>query len=246
MSPPPDLVAAVQALWGPGDWIDRSRPGPNRVWEHPRGFIKMGTAGGFRQAQRALTQWLPALGTRRLAAAFPEHRALLTWRVPGVPATATPATFEAAGAWLRRLHDLPCTDPDSVPLARAIPARVARAADALGVSVQVNASCLVQTPRVPCHRDFHPRNWFVEPFGVIDFEHARLDHPLLDVVRLWEADERCRDAFAGSYGYIDPEELAVVEVLHALQSLEWGRRHDAPAFAAEGRRLLERRGISLG
>ena len=50
--------------------------------------------------------------------------------------------------------------------------------------------------RVPCHRDFTPGNWLVsgpllegqmlalDGFYVVDFEHAHLDCPLFDIVKL--------------------------------------------------------------
>jgi thiamine kinase-like enzyme len=60
---------------------------------------------------------------------------------------------------------------------------------------------------VHCHLDFQPRNWLLGPAGhlyLVDFEHARTDLPLRDLVRLrfrvWPARPDLKDAFLNGYG----------------------------------------------
>jgi Ser/Thr protein kinase RdoA (MazF antagonist) len=75
----------------------------------------------------------------------------------------------------------------------------------------------------PCHLDFQPRNWLVSSPGdvsVIDFEHARIDLPARDLVRLrfrtWPGHPDLRDAFLDGYGRpLSPTEdrLTLISVL---------------------------------
>ena len=103
------------------------------------------------------------------------------------------------------------------------------------------AGPVITGPRVPCHRDFRPRNWIVERrssnalrLRVVDFEHARADAWLVDGVRLsageWRENPSRRHAFLAGYGHeLSAREEAQLERLAALDELgaiawEAGRR----------------------
>jgi thiamine kinase-like enzyme len=60
--------------------------------------------------------------------------------------------------------------------------------------------------KVPCHRDYTPRNWLVDAGAVyiVDFEWSRLDVWVSDLARLhlgiWATRPDLRDAFLNGYG----------------------------------------------
>ncbi len=157
---------------------------------------------GFRQELEALT----ALHPERILDADPSTRTLVLVEQPGLPAPDRPAVHRAAGCWLRALHRRPFVDDDPLPLARALEWR-SRAAGLPACFDDVDA------PRVWCHRDFHPRNWLWDgsTLVVIDFEHARPDHPTWDLVKLavevWPRHPALREAFREGYGDWDEELL---------------------------------------
>lgn len=255
---------------------------PNRVWRlrfgtRPSLFVKVfSSRAKCRQERDALKRWAPALrredlSTPEIVAAEPEERALLLSGLPGVSASAAAGSEHDAARWhhrmaaaCRTLHELPLkeTDLDPLPLARAIPERLAswlrRAGDRLSTAERETARRLVGDgslfegdSRVPCHRDFQPRNWLIdrrhegsETYGLIDFEHARPDHPLVDFVRVAErATPGIFEAFLDGYGIdrasIDGK-LRAISAIHAIGSVVWGDEHGDAEFSAEGHRLLER------
>lgn len=171
-----------------------------------------------------------------------------------------------AGAAIRRFHDAPFVDRDPVSLADAIAARTTswcdRACGLIDVADRAwvqdciaDGSMFTGCARVPCHRDYHARNWVItqtgdgdlESFCVIDFEHTRPDCWLGDVVRLWDSAWRDRphlqDAFFDGYGRPlsddDEQRLVQVGMIHAVSTIVWAREHRDAAFEAHGRRLLE-------
>ena len=236
-----------------------------KVFRQPRKFV---------QERRAYRAWLPGLGfqgTPRLLAESSELRALLISARPGsLLEHAHPnevqrlEAYRQAGAWLRALHALPFVDDDPVPLAEAYTRRGAawlgRAAGLLeptliswvGEQVESAVKSLEQlgAVRVPCHRDYSPRNWLVDLSGgnvqlsVIDFEHARPDHWLVDVERLYAGgwDSSLEDAFWQGYGRVLSElERKVLRqrlALSALSSVVWAREHGDADFERQGRRQL--------
>lgn len=168
-----------------------------------------------------------------------------------------------AGAWLRTLHALPCNDTDPLPLATAIVARARAAAERAQGLVDASLIEAVRTRvgdgtlfaglrRVPCHRDFTPRNWLATPGGewraVIDFEHALPDLWLTDLARLeaevWPHDETLRTAFLEGYGAAldaaDDARLAALVGLHGLATVGWAVAHGDAEFEASGRAVLAR------
>lgn len=222
----------------------------------------------FEQEVHAYRTWCPALErtTRLVDAVVEPSRALLVEAAAGEPLlTATGLETEEernawrrAGDFLRALHRLPHQDDDPVPLPAALAARAAswigRAGDALTESEGRQVLELAEAPwpdtlsppkRVPCHRDFTPRNWLVAPgqLTVIDFEHARADLWLVDVERaLGEVPpgrDDLRTAFWTGYGPEHAEEAAAlgprVAAVLALTQISWAVENRDARFEARGR-----------
>ncbi len=225
-----------------------------------------------RQERVALEAWAPSLPATPTLLATREGSpsALLLSACPGDRVDARPrprgtllAAHEAAGAWLRRLHRLPYADDDPLSLADAVQARLAgwsrRAAGRLPpetlrwVSTRIAEAALAGVRRVPCHRDFGPRNWLWDDaagLSVIDFEHAQPDVWWVDVNRLvdesWHADPGLEDAFWLGYGHRpDAHERALgdaLRLLYAVGTVAWGAEHGDAQFEAQGRAVLRRLG----
>ncbi len=173
-----------------------------------------------------------------------------------------------AGEFLKGLHGLRVEDEDAVGLTEAIGARWeewrtrAEAGGALSAEEMrwmseraQDVKAFAGETRVACHRDFHPRNWMVEGraggekrLGVIDFEHARLDAAMMDVVRLWAEEwpvrAGCEAAFWEGYGRMksarDEAQLRVLGALHALATVTWAAQHRDDAFERKGREMMKR------
>ena len=168
------------------------------------------------------------------------------------------AAHAAAGRLLRALHELPVADDDPMPLVEAVAARQsewhARARDLLTPAerdalqrLAARRDAFAGVRRVPCHRDFTPDNWLLGADGlcVLDFEHARLDAPEADLVKLcadvWPDRPDLAAAFLAGHGPLTPDASARLDVLlalHAAATLAWAERHADPAFRALGRRAL--------
>ncbi|MFY0536621.1 aminoglycoside phosphotransferase family protein [Nannocystis pusilla] len=195
------------------------------------------------------------LSTRTLAlSASPGERLSLGTHAPAL----VPAAHAAAGRFLRALHELPVADDDLMPLVDAVAARQsewhARARDLLTPAerdalqrLAARRDAFAGVRRVPCHRDFTPDNWLLGADGlcVLDFEHARLDAPEADLVKLcadvWPDRPDLAEAFFAGHGPLTPDATARLDVLlalHAAATLAWAERHDDPAFRALGRRAL--------
>ena len=236
-----------------------------KVFRQPRKFV---------QERWAYRTWLPQLGfqgTPRLLAESSELRALLVSVCPGTllehahpNEVQRPEVYRQAGAWLRALHALPFTDDAPVPLAEAYAQRgsawLGRAAGLLeptiiswvGTQVEnaVKSLAQLEAVRVPCHRDYAPRNWLVDLSGgnvqlsVIDFEHARPDHWLVDVERLYAGgwDSSLEDAFWQGYGRVlselERKVLGQRLALSALSTVVWAREHGDADFERQGREQL--------
>ena len=180
-----------------------------------------------------------------------------------------------AGSFLRALHALPEPDGDPVPLRQAVQQRYAAwlarvspqlaEADAgqlrgLGEMLRREAGLFARARRVPCHRDFIPSNWLIDGpavdgqisrldrFFVVDFEHAKLDCPLIDLVKLWtevwgERPDLEAQFFVGygrSLGAHERIELQVLAAMHAMATVSWAHDHADPAFQLLGARALRR------
>lgn len=193
--------------------------------------------------------------------------ALLLERIDGRPlarASLPPRTERAAhrraAAWLRELHALPFRDDDPKSLADAYRARLGAwivRSGRVGLAVEGHSPPaagvelagwltgrlertlprLEDAVRVPCHRDWEPRNWLVDDEGVwvaaIDFEHARPDHPLADLSRLaayvWpgrpDLKAACEEGWGTPWDDRDLEAIVAFAALDAAQRLFWARDH---------------------
>lgn len=270
----PEVRERVEAWIGPVTSVeDRSWPhGVTAVY-------RVGTASGtafvkvhsqvrkFEQERRAYREWAPALAAAGVEVASllgqdPAHRVLVLSDLGGVAPDATdPAVHAEAGAALAVLHGLPWCDPDPLPVGAAVLARLRRwEGEAVGVvpeavvarigeEVERAAAAFDGGRRVPCHRDFSPRNWMIRDgrFGLIDFEHAGPDIRWTDLVRLAEDAWRhpgTRRAFVGAYGRRwsgqDAVRFAGLVWLHALSTWVWAVRHGDGGYAAQAQALYAR------
>ena len=215
------------------------------------------------QEKQAYLQWSPWVQTPRLLDYDDDARILLLFGAPGLSGAADELPIDAhraAGRWLRALHSIEAHDDDPVPwldaLAQRVTALEARARSTVEPDViqatlrPVRAVLRSARPvrRVPCHRDFDPRNWLYDGrrLTVVDFEHARLDAPAWDITRLatvvWTTRPDLRAAFVDGYGPERADLWAWVEALaqmDGLSTLVWGLINGDPAFVARGRRALK-------
>ncbi|MEM7246514.1 MAG: phosphotransferase [Acidobacteriota bacterium] len=216
----------------------------------------------FEDERRALSSWGPHLGGRapNLLAAWAEPTpALLIQLLSG--RTADRWSFSAelerdlwrqAGGLLARLHHLSSfEDDDPLPLSDALSARAGatldRCAELLPSSSRARVverlsdfSDFAELRRVPCHRDYQPGNWLVRvddariELSLIDFEWARPDAWLVDLVRLhshaWRDRPERREAFLEGYGReLDDADLLRLEKLAWLDlvgTLAWAVEHE--------------------
>lgn len=234
----------------------------------------------FAQERRAYRDWAPQLTSAPGPALVPTLlaesgalRALLLSALPGVlleraslKAAQSLEAYRQAGAFLGALHRLPFRDDDPLPLGEATRRRarawLARAEGLvqpeLRAWVEGRAVAVAETleqlgaARVPCHRDFAPRNWLVTTekgegavrLAVIDFEHSRPDFWLADLEKLcasgWDADSEA--AFWTGYGRtLTAAEWTLLEqrsALAALATVVWACEHGDAAFEAQGRAQL--------
>jgi len=221
------------------------------------------SARAFEQERRALTTWFarPELGgarVPRLLADAPELATLILERLPGVASSEdSPLVHHAAGRFLAALHRLAIVDDDPLPLADALARRTrtwlrrAELEPELVRTVEQHGprpELFTDARRVPCHRDFAPRNWLWdgEALAIVDFEHARLDLALVDLAKLcvesWQRRPDCAVEFFRGYGRrltgIEHQRLRAVVVLHAVASLAWGRERGDSDHVLEGRNAL--------
>ncbi|MBX2803446.1 MAG: aminoglycoside phosphotransferase family protein [Myxococcales bacterium] len=237
----------IQPRWGPIVWIKHLRAG--RAWA---------------QADRAYRRVTPRLREAGLSVPrrldrWPEQHALVLSDQPGRSARLTdaPEIFAAAGAGLALLHRLPCPE-DPVPLPEALLQRARAWADRQGAPRAVGQKVVelvrthaadLDTPRVWCHRDFQPQNWLIDgrgAWGLLDFEHTRPDHPLVDWVRLeargWSPAQKA--AFEEAYGAPDHVALRCMLAIYGLATLAWARKHRDVSLVEVGRAALQRAGIA--
>lgn len=230
----------------------------------------------FTQELHANLQWLPrlagALNSPELLAF--QEQALLFRFVPGslvqdLPLTpdAERALHEQAGRALAALHRLEHSDTDQLPLSDAFGQRLeawiirARGIVPGQVTDRVRSAALEAVPmlagqsRVPCHRDYTPRNWLADEqqeLYIIDFEHARPDLYLNDFERLatglWRSRPDLQDAFLAGYGRtLSADELALLRrtaALGALSTVVWAREHADRQFEEHGWDVLEWLGLA--
>lgn len=260
---------AESAVWRLEGQVEGRRVAYFKVFRQPQKFA---------QERRAYRDWLPQLTSAparvpTLLAESGALRALLVSALPGVlleraslKAAQNLAAYRQAGAFLGALHRLPFRDDDPLPLAEATRRRarawLTRAEGLIQPDLRAwvagQATAVAETleqlgaARVPCHRDFTPRNWLVTTengagsvrLGVIDFEHSRPDFWLADLEKLcaegWDAATEA--AFWTGYGRTPTAaERTLLEQrspLAALATVVWACEHGDPAFEAQGRAQL--------
>jgi hypothetical protein len=212
----------------------------------------------------AYRHWTTALGSSAPALAAVDHTAMIiaVSALPGRssgPPDLTPDVHRQAGALLRRFHEAgPRTSPpwfrdwlrDRAGHWGSRAAALLTPDDATVIEDHLTALSDMGIPRgSPCHLDFQPRNWLISRSGdvsLIDFEHARIDLPARDLVRLrfrtWPGRPDLRDAFLDGYGRpLTPAEDQLVwhlGALDALTALARGNENADPELTAVGRATL--------
>lgn len=240
----------------------------------------------LRQELAAYREWMPRLSpklpaslrTPQLIAEKLEHpRALLLgWEEGQLLEAATVAPeverdlHRLAGIFLQALHSLATTDVDTMSLADAYLRRLAvwshRATNVLPRKLidNVNAYAVEAVPyvslqsRVPCHRDFTPRNWLVDTaqgqagaLTVIDFEHSHPDLYLADLQRmwagLWPSRPDLRESFFEGYGRSlsadDEAALRSTMAMWGLTTVVWAREHGDAELEQVGLTVLSKLGL---
>jgi Phosphotransferase enzyme family len=207
--------------------------------------------------------WTRALGasTPRLVAVDDPAMIIVTSALPGGPGSGdlTPFVHRQAGALLRRFHDAepPCALTWFRDWLRkraghwtSRAAMLLSAADARIIDSHLAALSRMGVPTGgPCHLDFQPRNWLIGRSGdvsLIDFEHARIDLPARDLVRLrfriWAGRPDLRDAFLDGYGrpltHAEDQLIWHLGALDALTALARGHENADPELTAAGRTTL--------
>ena len=198
----------------------------------------------------AYRQWVPALSIHapRLHVADDSRNAVIVSAVPGEPASwpssdlcavpvidrqAEQVLQREAGVLLRQFHDAqprrPWYDWGAAKVAE-FDSLMPMASQLLGerdlalALAEVEALSGLPCPgRVPCHRDYTPRNWLVKDdvLYIIDFEHARLDVWLADLARLnlgiWPDRPDLKEAFLAGYGrQLSDTDNAILQGVSAL------------------------------
>jgi Ser/Thr protein kinase RdoA (MazF antagonist) len=170
--------------------------------------------------------------------------------------------FHQAGCVLRDLHGLALGGAQADPVAAFVEraerwdrrsAAFVDDDDRAWMSGRIReiTELLPHVRRVPCHRDYTPRNWVIDAEGrlrVIDFGHARADYWILDVDKLWSdqwIDRSDREAaFWDGYGTRPTDDernvLGAVSALGAVSTITWSREHGDSAYEAHGRAHLAR------
>ena len=208
--------------------------------------------------------WTTALGPSAPVLIAVDDAAMIiaTFALPGAsPETSdhTPDVYRQAGVLLRRLHEAepPAALPGYLDWLRE---RATHWADRAAPLLTPDDRAIIRghlaavgQPDIPsggpCHLDFQPRNWLIGSPGdvsVIDFEHARIDLPARDLVRLrfrtWPGRPDLRDAFLGGYGRPpSPAEDRLtwhLGALDALTALARGHENADPELVAIGRDTL--------
>ena len=224
----------------------------------------------------AYRAWVPSLGSLapRLRGADGSLPAIILSEVPGEPApwpaadprplsasqrSAEQAVQRAAGEALRRFHEaqaLPWRDFGAAKLAEFDLLKPSAAgllgARELGRARSAVADLVSVGPagRVPCHRDFTPRNWLVGDgmVRIVDFEWSRLDVWVSDLARLhigvWDGRPDLREAFLAGYGRdlsdTDRRVLHGCAVLTATWLVVRARETHQPKFEDASRTALRR------
>lgn len=175
------------------------------------------------------------------------------------------ALLPAVGQAIARLHELEVPEPDPMPLADALRARVRAATHRLsGWQSQYREQLFEElrsvdfddvfdgVSRVICHRDFRPQNWGYrerrDEIAFFDWEHSRPDFAATDFARLHSDLDvgQVSEILCGYAGARDePSEplRRVAALMHILQTWAWAEQHDDDSYREEVRELSERRSL---
>ncbi len=268
LDPELDALVAIAAERGAHPTRAVTPTGPCQLWEltgEKHLWIKrFASKRALVQERDALTKWGLQEHVANLASVpsvlweDEKASALLLTNVHGGVITDSSKPWAAAGAFLAGMQALPVVDADPVPLPEAMRRRFdswsREAAPHLSWEVLLdarqafNTEVFVNSRRVLAHRDFQPQNWLWDgrKLGVIDFEHARPDHPLVDVVKLFdhvdESDRRFvafQTGLGRGFSEAERAQLRVLRVLHGLACVGWGAREKDGDLVALGRRVLD-------
>jgi len=232
----------------------------SNVWEldssKGKAYIKALNLRKYRQELRAFETWLPNL----------ESYGASEFDVD---------VHEQAGKFLRAFHDIEFEDVDKVDLFSAYIKRFegwskqgqAQKGGGLEPTLYAwikhhldstsTAPLLQNVSRVPCHRDYTPRNWLVNSatsLGIIDFEHSNPDLWLADTHKLWSAywikQPELETAFWQGYGHTpsDDERLLSLKLatLENMVTTVWSIEHGDKTYEAHGRKMLAHLQKELG
>jgi hypothetical protein len=246
------LRETAARLIGPCEVTDMLGPAVARISaRHGRHYIVKKHASQLKHHREvhAYRHWTTALGPAapELIADNPEALTIITTALPGQPPPGTPTAtaHHRAGALLRRFHDAEpprrltgyrdwLRDRSAYWLHRASP--FLAAPDRVVAAAHLAALQEAAVPAgVPCHLDFQARNWLLDQAGglyLIDFEHARTDIWLRDLVRLhfrvWPGHPGLQDAFLAGYGRSltndDAETLRHLGALDAITAIARGHQ----------------------
>ena len=232
------------------------------------------TSRKLAQEHHAYRRWTLQLAPHvpRLVTVEDDPPALVMTELPGRPPADLPLALiqerdvhARAGALLARLHGVREPDEDGLCIedalrrrAESLLRRAARteaealaewAAERIARALEVASGQRLE--RVPCHRDFEPRNWLVQlgpplTVSLVDFEHARMDLALADLTRLrclvWANRPDLEEAFFRGYGVrlgrIERVLLEALSWLDAVGTTVWGIRQGDLTFTERGRCMV--------
>ncbi|MFT4702872.1 MAG: hypothetical protein ACI81R_000559 [Bradymonadia bacterium] len=251
---PASALQFAERYTGPAAEVCRA-PGTGhggRSWRiigaHSVAYLKVcASSGGARreaEANHRVDARLPVQTPRVLAR---ENRWLLLSECVGNPAATLPeSALPTIARSLAALHmPLNPNIGEDWPPARSFAARAGAARPAVTVCDTAIAETLFQQAtsdfddghqpgRVFCHRDCGPWNWLHvrgDVVALIDFEHARADWAVFDVLHLWEAGalstESGKSVFIRHYGSAPwtSSMWRPAQALFVLQTLAWSARH---------------------
>ncbi|MCA9837815.1 MAG: aminoglycoside phosphotransferase family protein [Trueperaceae bacterium] len=174
--------------------------------------------------------------------------------------------YRQAGSFLAQFHALPYQDTD-ISLKDAFQQRLQAWRQRgrgivpetdfglLQAALEKVSSPLKNLRRVPCHRDFSPRNWLWDgsTLRFIDFEHARADLFLSDLVRLasyyFPRNSSFETAFWQGYGrQLTADEQNLLQyccLQEAITTIIWAEEHQDSRFKRMAQQVFERLRQSL-
>jgi Phosphotransferase enzyme family len=217
----------------------------------------------YRVEAEAYRRWVPALGDRApaLRATSDPLRALVLSAVPGLAESGwqDEAVRRDGGAVLRLLHgaegcgrceDLAAEKEAELDEWVALGGGLLTGDDLDFARAAVRELAGVTPPeRVPCHRDYTPRNWVVADRRVhlVDFEEMRPEAWMVDLGRMaigwWFSERQLMDAVLEGYGRTpSSDELEVMRrcyLVTAIRLVVLGTRYRKLEFVAATRQRLQ-------